>query len=342
MPSMKAIAAFQALPASDPKSFVEIQQEIPTATGRDLLIRINAISVNPVDYKERQGIEGHLDAPLILGWDACGEVVAVGESVVNFKVGDKVISAGEINRPGSYAQYQLVDERITGPKPASLSDEEAATLPLTALAAWEALFDRLKIPNAKNDAPSELLIIGGAGGVGSMAIQFARQFSNCTIIATASRSETQEWCRNLGAHHTIDHSADIKQQLLDIGYESVPYILNCSNNLPYWDIMSQLISPEGAICLLASTKAKLDLDLYMAKSVQINYQLMFTRSLFQTKTMQLQGDFLERLAEMIAAGQIKHTMTENFGPMTAESISRAHVRVESGRMIGKIVISGMQ
>jgi len=174
-----------------------------------------------------------------------------------------------------------------------------------------------------------------------MAIQFARQFSNCTIIATASRPESQKWCTDLGAHHVIDHSGDLGEQLKAIGFETVPYILNCSNNISYWEIMSELVSPEGAICLVASTKAKLDLDLYMAKSVRINYELMFTRSLFGTDKMSLQGELLSKLSDMIAAGTIRHVMTENFGPMTPESLAKAHNHIEQGRMLGKMALSGI-
>jgi len=337
---MKAVAVFEALPTDDPNCFVRIEMETPTPEGFDILVRIDGISINPVDSKERLGLSGRLEEPLILGWDACGEVISVGKSVQNFKPGDMVMYAGDITRPGSYAEYQLVDERIVGPKPSGLSCEEAATLPLTTLVAWESLFDRLEITRHESDNPA-LLSIGGAGGLGSMAIQFARLLSNCTIIATASRPETQEWCCELGAHHVVDHSADLGDQLKSIGFETVPYILNCSNNVPYWKIMSQLIAPEGAICLVVSTKAKLDLDLYMAKSVRINYELMFTRSLFGTDKMPLQGELLSKLSAMVSDGSIRHVMTENFGPMTVDSLAKAHAHIEKGRMLGKLALSGV-
>jgi len=338
---MKAIAVYEALPASNPDSFVAIDMETPVPTGRDILVKIKAISINPVDSKERLGISGRLENPLILGWDTCGEVVSVGEQVEKFKPGDMVISAGDITRQGSYAEYQLLDERIVGFKPAGISDEEAATLPLTTLVAWEALFDRLEISRNDENSPA-LLIIGAAGGLGSMAIQFARQFSNCIVIASASRQESQQWCADLGAHHVIDHSGDMAEQLKSIGFDTVPYILNCSNNKPYWQIMSELVSPEGAICLVASTKDKLDLDLYMAKSVRINYELMFTRSLFGTEKMSIQGDLLTKLTDMISSGKVKPVMTENFGPMTAESLAKAHEHIEKGRMLGKMALSGIR
>lgn len=338
---MKAIAVYEALPADNPNCFEMIELETPVAEGRDILVRIDAISINPVDSKERLGLSDRLDEPLILGWDACGEVISIGEAVQKFKPGDMVMYSGDISRPGSYAQFQLVDERIVGPKPAELSCEEAATLPLTTLVAWESLFDRLEIDRDDSDKPA-VLMIGAAGGLGSMAIQFARQLSNCTIIATASRPESKKWCTELGAHHVIDHSGDLKEQLKAIGYDTVPFILNCSNNIPYWEIMSELVSPEGAICLVASTKAKLDLDLYMAKSVRINYELMFTRSLFGTEKMSIQGDVLRRVGEMIRAGTIRHVMTKSFGPMTPASLAKAHAHIEEGHMIGKMALSAIE
>lgn len=338
---MKAIAVYEALPTDNANCFEMIDVETPVPVDHDILVRIDAISINPVDSKERLGLSGRRDEPLILGWDACGEVISVGGSVRNFNSGDMVMYAGDITRPGSYAEFQLVDERIVGPKPEELSCEEAATLPLTTLVAWESLFDRLDIDSDDAEG-SALLIIGAAGGLGSMAIQFARQLSNCTIIATASRPESKMWCTELGAHHVIDHSGDLAEQLKALGFETVPYILNCSNNIPYWEIMSQIVSPEGAICLVASTKAKLDLDIYMEKSVRINYELMFTRSIFGTEKMPIQGDVLTKVSEMISAGTIRHVMTENFGPMTTSSLAKAHSHIEQGRMIGKMALSGIR
>ena len=203
------------------------------------------------------------------------------------------------------------------------------------------MFDRLEIDRDDAHSPA-LLIIGAAGGLGSMAIQFARQFSNCTIIATASRPASKKWCAELGAHHVIDHSRDLGEQLKALGFETVPYILNCSNNIPYWEIMSQIVSPEGAICLVASTKAKLDLDLYMEKSVRINYELMFTRSIFGTAKMSIQGDVLSKIADMIGTGTIRHVMTKSFGAMTPSSLAKAHNHIEQGHMIGKMALSGIR
>ncbi|PHR72417.1 MAG: NADPH:quinone reductase [Arcobacter sp.] len=337
---MKVIAVYEALPSNNDNCFEMIEVEIPVALGHDILIKIAAISINPVDSKERLGIKGRLKEALVLGWDACGEVIAVGESVKKFKIGDIVMSAGDITRAGSYAQYQLLDERITSLKPKKLSRQEAATLPLTTLVAWESLFDRLEITKDTFEKPA-LLIIGAAGGLGSMAIQFARQLSTCTIIATASREESKEWCLALGAHYVIDHSKDLEEQIKALGFENIPYILNCSNNIPYWEIMSRIVSPEGSICLVASTKAKLDLDLYMEKSVRINYELMFTRSIFKTDKMAVQGEILSKVAKMIDEGSIRHIMTKSFGDMSTQSLSEAHAYIEKGHMLGKMSLSAI-
>ncbi|SDZ62734.1 alcohol dehydrogenase [Jannaschia faecimaris] len=336
---MKTVGVLESFATNSAATFFDFDLVTPVATGKDLLVRIDGISINPVDLKERRDIVGKLDEPLVLGWDACGEVISVGDDVQAFKVGDKVMYAGEITRPGCYAEFQLVDERIVGPKPYKLTSEEAACLPLTSLAAWEALFDRLEIGRIAEENTA-LLIIGGAGGLGSMAIQFARQLSKCKVISTASREKSKDWCLKMGAHHVIDHSKNIKSQLVELGHDTVPLILNLSDNIPYWEVMADIVSPEGAICLVASTKAKLDLDLFMGKSVRINYELMFTRSMYSTNKMSVQSDILRNVAEMIDSGRIIHTKTESMGNISAENITKAHARVETGRMIGKVTLSG--
>lgn len=253
----------------------------PTVGPDDLLVRVEAFSVNPVDVKQRQGTAGRLAEPRVLGWDSYGTVLTARKDDPDFKPGDKVYFAGDITRPGSYGALHAVDARTVAHAPKSLSPTQAAALPLTTLAAHEALLDRLEINRAPEPGMA-VLIIGGAGGLGSMAIQLARQLSRCTVIATASRPQSREWCEQMGAHHVIDHSADIKAQLAELGFADVPYILNCSDNLPYWQLMSELVAPEGAICLMSSTKAPLDLDIFMAKSVRINWELMFTRPMLKT------------------------------------------------------------
>ncbi|MFD2205757.1 zinc-binding alcohol dehydrogenase family protein [Kiloniella antarctica] len=341
MSMIKAIGVREALPVNHEDCFVEVELKTPEATGRDLLVRIRGISVNPVDCKQRQMIEGPLKEPRILGWDVCGEIVAVGSDVENFTVGEQVIYAGDITRPGCYAQMQLVDERLVGPKPETITEEEAASLPLTALAAWEALFDRLDVDKTNSRDGKAILIIGGSGGLGSMAVQLARKLTNCTVITTASRAESKEWCLKMGAHHVLDHSKPLPEQMTKIGFETVPYILNCNNNVPYWEAMSEMVSPEGSICLVASTKAKLDLDIFMKKSVRISWELMFTRSIFSTKTMANQGDILSRVSKLVDTGVLTHTKTMSLGEMTTHSLAAAHAQVESGKMIGKLSLGGI-
>ncbi|WP_417429219.1 zinc-binding alcohol dehydrogenase family protein [Kiloniella sp.] len=338
---MKIIGVRENLSTSHKNCFIESKTKTASPEGRDLLIRIDAISINPVDCKQRQMIEGYLEEPRILGWDACGEVISVGKDVENFEPGDRVIYAGDITRLGCYAEFQLVDEQLVGPKPKGLTAEEAASLPLTSLAAWESLFDRLSLDQDKAKGQA-ILIIGGSGGLGSMAIQFAKRLSQCnTVITTASRDTSRDWCFKMGADHVLDHSKDLKEQLAALGYATVPYILNCNNNLPYWEIMSDIISPEGSICLVASTKAKLDLDLFMKKSVQINWELMFTRSIFSTPTMSKQGNILRRISELVESGIIRHTQTSRGGTISATTLAKAHQTVESGRMIGKLTLTGI-
>jgi alcohol dehydrogenase len=339
---MRQIAVYENLPTDHPECFVEINAPMPEAQGHDIFVKVKAISVNPTDMKDRHGLTTRLADPLVLGWDLCGEVVSTGERVTKFSPGDMIIAAGDVERSGCYADYMLVDQRLAGFKPSSLTDVEAATLSLTSLAAWEALFERLKIQTADVTACPSLLIIGGAGGLGSMAIQFARQFSGCRVIATASRPETKEWCVKMGAHDVIDHAGDIEAQLADLGEPSVTYILICANNLPYWTLMSRIIAPEGAVCLVSSTKEKLDLDLFMGKSVQINYELMFTPSLYNTAKMWHQGAFLSSLSKMLDTSRITHVMTENFGPMSPQTLAKAHARLESGKTVGKIALSAME
>lgn len=339
---MRQIAVYENLPADHPDCFVEIEVPMPDAQGHDILIKVKAISVNPTDMKDRQGLTVRRTDPLVLGWDVCGEVVATGDSVTKFVSGDLIIAAGDVQRSGCYADYMLIDQRLAGFKPNGLTDVEAATLSLTSLAAWECLFERLKIQTADVAACPTLLIIGGAGGLGSMAIQFARQFSGCRVIATASRPETRAWCAEMGAHDVIDHAGDIEAQLADLGEPNITYILNCASNLPYWELMSRIIAPEGAVCLVSSTKEKLDVDLFMGKSVQINYELMFTPSLFGTAKMWDQGAFLSSLSKMLETSRIRHVMTEDYGPMSPQTLAKAHARLESGKAVGKIALSALK
>lgn len=341
---MKAIGLYQYLPVDNPQSLVEVEVPTPTPTGRDLLVRVHAVSVNPVDVKQRAPRPGTESSPRILGYDAAGVVEAVGPDVTLFKPGDEVYYAGSLDRPGSNSELHLVDERIVGPKPATLSFEEAAALPLTTITAWEALFDRLGVPKeAEANSGRVLLIIGGAGGVGSIAIQIAKQVAGLYVIATASRQESAEWCRQMGADEVINHSRPLQEELSSAGVPNVDYIL-CTNSVEqYITSMAEIIAPQGKICTIVGTKNNepILMNLFMRKSVGFYFELMFTRPVFQTKDMQAQHELLKEAARLLDAGILRTTLTERFGPLTAENLRRAHARVESGTMIGKLVLGGI-
>ena len=340
---MKAIGAYKALPIDDPESLVEVDIAMPQAAGRDLLVQVKAVSVNPVDIKTRQRLSGEQTEPHILGYDAAGIVTAVGPDVSLFKVGDEVYYAGDITRPGCDSQYHLVDERIVGHKPASLSFEQAAAMPLTSITAWEALFERLGVPQspAANTGQS-VLIIGGAGGVGSIAIQMAKKLAGLRVIATASRPESAAWCRELGADEIIDHHQPFSEQLKRVGLNEVDTIL-CFNSLEtHAQNMSEVIKPQGKICSIVGTahNQPLNVNLFFGKSVALMWELMFTRARYQTPDMQQQHYLLNETARLLDKGVLRTTLTEHYGPLTAETLRQAHARLETGAMIGKLVLSG--
>lgn len=337
---MKAIGVRQYLPTSDPDCFVEFDQATPAPGPRDLLVRIKAVSVNPVDTKVRAGISAEPGEPRVLGWDAAGIVEQVGNEASLFQPGDVVWYAGSITRPGCNAELQCVDERITGHKPASLGYEEAAAMPLTAITAWEALFERLGIHRLK-DAGKSILIIGGAGGVGSIAIQMASEMAGLTVIATASRDETVAWCRKMGASECINHRNDLRQELERIGVPEVDYILCLNDTDYYFAIMADVIRPQGKICSIVGNSTPLDLDLLKSKSATFAWEFMFTRAMYETDDMHRQHELLEEVARLIDAGRLHTTLTRLHGTMSAETLRTAHAELESGRMIGKLVLDGM-
>ena len=333
---MKAVALKAYLPIDNPQSLLDVELEKPAPQGRDLLIAVSAISVNPVDTKVRAPKDKHEDQPRVLGWDAVGVVEAIGPAVSLFKPGDRVYYAGDITRPGSNSEYQLVDERIVGRAPASLSNAEAAALPLTAITAWEGLFDRLRI-NRHEDAAKTLLIIGGAGGVGSIAIQLAKQLTMVTVIATASRPETREWCLSLGADYVVDHR-ELINSMHAAGHEQVDYIFCLNNTDQHWLSLCDLVKPQGIICSIVETKQPVDLNGLKNKSASFVWELMFTRSMFQTDDMIEQHHLLNELSGLIDAGKIKTTVTNVLSPINAENLRKAHAQLESGRTIGKVVL----
>ncbi|KMQ61382.1 NADPH:quinone reductase [Chryseobacterium angstadtii] len=335
---MKAIGFKKSLAISEPESFIEFEKEIPQPTGRDILVKIEAIAVNPVDYKVRQNSlkDQVSNEPKIIGWDAAGTVEAIGDGVSLFKKGDKVYYAGAITRDGCNQEYQLVDERIVGHAPQNISTEEAAAIPLTALTAWELFFDRMHLSPEKDQGKS-ILIIGGAGGVGSIAIQIAKKVLGLKVITTASRPETIEWCQNMGADYVVNHH-DLAEEVKEAGFETVDFIVDFVNVNQYWNDFVQLIKPQGRIGSISDPGQPVDLRLLKGKSVSFHWELMFTRSTFQTDDMEEQHKILDKVAELIDNGTLQTTLGKMYTGFTADHLKAAHELQESGKAIGKTVI----
>jgi len=333
---MKAIGYQKSLPVTDPAALVDIELPKPVASGRDILVRVEAISVNPVDTKVRRGINPEKNEYKVLGWDATGVVEAVGDQVSLFKPGDAVWYAGDINRSGTNAEYHLVDERIVATKPASLDFTAAAALPLTSITAWEMLFDRFGLTS---DSSGTLLIIGGSGGVGSIMIQLAEKLTRLKVIATASRPETREWVASLGADDVMDHSQPLQQELSRLGLENVNYIASLTHTDKHLAEIVDIIAPQGKLGVI-DDPGVFDIMPFKRKSISIHWELMFTRSIFETEDMIEQHKLLSRVADMLDAGDIRSTMVNDFGSINAANLIRAHALLESGKSIGKIVLSG--
>ena len=336
---MRAIGYTTSLPIDDPQSLVDLDLPKPEATGRDLLVEVMAVSVNPVDTKIRQRRADPDGAPQVLGWDAAGTVVAVGDTVTGFAVGDAVFYAGAIDRPGTNAEYHLVDDRIVGHKPESLDWAQAAALPLTSITAWETLFDRLDVRKPVPGAANAILIIGGAGGVGSIAIQLARQLTDLTVIATASRDETRGWVEDLGAHHVIDHRKPLADQVAALGLGAPGFVFSTTHTDEHVAEIATLIAPQGRLALIDDPET-LDISPLKQKSISVHWELMYTRSLFQTADMAEQGRILDEIARLVDAGTVKTTLAENFGRIDAANLRKAHERIESHTAKGKIVLEG--
>jgi NADPH:quinone reductase len=333
---MKAVGLTRYLPIDHPDSLLDIDLPEPAATDRDLLVDVKAISVNPVDCLTRAPKENIEAVPRVLGWDTAGVVKAVGANVTLFKPGDEVFYAGSIARAGANSERHIVDERIVGRKPSSLGFAEAAALPLTALTAWEALFDRLKISKTGADRGKTALIIGGAGGVGSIGIQLAKKLARLTVIATASRPESVAWVKLLGADIVLDHREPLAAQLKT----EVDYIL-CFNGInAHFPAFASMIKPQGAIVNIVRVNAPLDMLSLMQKSVTFHWELMFTRSMFGTTDMIEQHHLLNNVADLIDQGEIKTTVGQHLGKINATNLKRAHQMLESGRTIGKLVLEG--
>jgi NADPH2:quinone reductase len=337
---MKAIGLTKYLPIADSASLVDVELPRPEPDGHDLLVSVKAISVNPVDTKVRAPKAGVEDPPRILGWDAAGIVEAVGPDVTLFAAGDEVFYAGSITRPGANSEFHLVDERIVGTKPKSLSFADAAALPLTSITAWEALFDRMSISRDGASAGKSLLVLGGAGGVGSIAIQIAKQVARLDVIATASRDESREWCLKLGADHVVSHRGGVPAQLEAIGFGQVDYVLCLNDTDGHWKTMSEVVAPQGHICSIVETSAPVDIRPLMRKSATFSWELMFTRSMFGTPDMIEQHHLLNEMASLIDLGKVRSTTGQVVGRIDAANLRRAHAQIESGRTIGKLVLKG--
>ncbi len=335
---MKAIGFKTSLNITDKNSFIECELPRPTLSAYDLLIKIKAIAVNPVDYKIRlnSAKDTVLADPKIIGWDAVGVVEEIGELVSLFKVGDEVFYAGDLTRSGCNAEYQIVDERITGRKPANLSYEEVAAMPLTSLTAWEILFDRMRI-NPKKNIGKSILIIGGAGGVGSIAIQLAKQIAGLKVVATASRPETKAWCLKLGADVVINHH-NLIEESRKAGYTNFDYILDFVDLNAYWDLIVELIKPHGHIASITGSDKPVALNKLKTKSASFSWEFMYTRSMFNTEDMVEQHRILNQIAELMESGVIKSTVNTVMNGLSVGNLKEAHRQLESGKTIGKIVI----
>ncbi|MFA0696908.1 zinc-binding alcohol dehydrogenase family protein [Vibrio sp. 10N.222.49.C9] len=333
---MKAIGFTQSLAITEQDSLFEFETSLPELKNNDLLVKVSATSINPADAKIRirNAKDKTLEQPKVLGYDAVGEVVGKGADVEGFEVGDRVYYAGDVTRMGANAEYQAVDYRITAKAPKSLSDEAAAVMPLATLTAWEALFDRLRV---RPEEKKSILIIGGAGGVGSITIQLAKQLTNLNVIATASRPETEQWVRDMGADYVVNHR-NLVESVREQGIQHVDYIFNVADTKGHWDAMVELIAPQGMISSIVEFDGGIDLSALQGKSTGFVWELMFTRSLFNTEDIQKQQDILFQAANLIDAGRIKSTLTSTLNGFSVETLKDAHQRIESSASIGKTAI----
>ena len=336
---MKAIAYYQSLPIDHAEALLDIELPAPQPGPRDLLVRVMAISVNPVDTKIRRNVSPGAGEAKVLGWDVAGEVLEVGAEVRQFRPGDKVFYAGAIDRAGANSELHVVGERIVGRMPGSLDFARAAALPLTAITAWELLFERLGVREGKGDERQSLLVIGAAGGVGSILVQLARQLTGLTVIGTASRAETQQWVRELGAHHVIDHSQPLLPQLKALGHDQVSMVASLTHTDQHLDQLIEALEPQGKLALIDDPKA-LDITKLKRKSLSLHWEFMYTRSLFETPDMLEQHHILEQVSQLVDAGTLRTTLGEHFGAINAANLRRAHAVLESGQARGKIVLEG--
>ncbi|WP_348523882.1 zinc-binding alcohol dehydrogenase family protein [Endozoicomonas sp. G2_1] len=348
MNTMKAVGYQSCLPITDAKALEDIVVDVPVATGRDLLVKVSAIAVNPVDFKIRQNVAPELGQHKVIGWDAVGEVVAAGELAKGFKPGDLVYYAGDLNRQGSNAEYQLVDERLVGNKPKSLTSAEAAALPLTSITAWELLFEHFAIAEQNDESLSAnelatapvVLIIGAAGGVGSMLIQLIKTLTHAKVVATASRESSAAWVKELGADYVINHRQPLAEQLQTLGIEQVTHIASLTNTQDYFGQYPEILAPFGKVALIDDPEKPLDIMKLKPKSQSLHIEFMFARSMFNAKDIAKQSQLLNRVSDLIEQGKIKTTVGKHIGIINAENLVRAHAELESGTAIGKLVLAG--
>jgi alcohol dehydrogenase len=335
---MKAIGLREYLPIENIDALQDVELEKPVASGRDILVAVSAVSVNPVDTKVRAPKPLLEKAPRVLGYDAVGTVVDVGDAVSLFKVGDKVFYAGDITRPGTNSEFHLVDERIVGFAPKSQSDEKIAAMPLTAITAYEALFDRMHISKTADNSQRSILIIGGAGGVGSVAIQLAKSLAGLRVVATASKESSRQWCMGLGADAVVNHYDALVPACAQLGFTEFDYILCLNNTDRHFPAMAELIKPQGAICTVVENEKPLDVHLLKSKSASFAWEFMFTRAMFQTDDMLEQHHLLNEIASLMDRGLIQSTLNTVLQPINAENLREAHRLLESGAMQGKLVV----
>lgn len=339
---MKAIAFTRPQPIEAADSLVELDLPRPERGHRDLLVNVRAVSVNPVDTKVRgarhQSSASHSTGkPRVLGWDAAGVVVGNGAGVSGYSVGDEVFYAGELERPGSNAEFQAVDERLVGRKPRSIGFAEAAALPLTSITAWELLFDRFEVREGAGEA--SLLVSGAAGGVGSILVQLARRLTRLTVIATASRPETVEWVSAMGAHHVVDHTKPLAEQVKALAAPPVKYIASLTATARNYPQLVEVLAPQGKIGVIDDPPS-LDVVPLKRKAASLHWEYMFARSMWQTPDMPEQARLLNRISDLVDRGELRSTQTQRFCPINAENLKRAHALVESGKAIGKVTLSG--
>ena len=341
---MKAIGYIKNLPITDDAPLTDIELEQPVATGQDLLVKVKAIAVNPVDYKIRQNVPSNNDQYKVIGWDAVGEVIATGEAASQFKPGDQVYYAGDLNRQGSNAEYQLVDQRLVGHKPKSLSDADAAALPLTTITAWEMLFEHLaieKVTVGSGDKSNDvILVIGAAGGVGSILVQLAKTLTGATVIGTASRESSNSWIKELGADYVVDHTKPLAPQIEALNIGQVSHVASLNSTDSYFDTYVELLKPFGKIAMIDDPAAPLDIMKMKPKSLSLHIEFMYARSMFQAEDMVEQSRLLSTVADLVDQGYIKTTVGKHLGLINAVNLKAAHESLEAGRSIGKIVLEG--